>query len=139
MSLRLLLLSHGPLAEVLLESAAHILGGGSPRAGALSLPWDGDAASWGRELDRFLEKLRDSPSDPVVILTDLYGGTPTNLAFHRRREGLLEVVTGTNLAMAVKALHLLREGETDPAALARDVLERGRSGMVATLELGGAR
>jgi PTS system mannose-specific IIA component len=66
------------------------------------------------EVDRIKKKLidavRDADSgDGVVILTDMFGGTPSNISLSFLEEGKVEVVTGTNLPMLIK-LVTFRQG-----------------------------
>ncbi|MFZ5867460.1 MAG: PTS sugar transporter subunit IIA [Thermodesulfobacteriota bacterium] len=80
--------------------------------------------------------------DGVLILTDLFGGTPTNLSLSFLEEGKVEVVTGLNLPMIIKAInsragqdlktlaHLASEAAKESIFLAGDVLRqrlRGRA------------
>ena len=63
----------------------------------------------------------------VVILTDMFGGTPTNLALSLLQTHNIEVVTGVNLPMLLKAF-TSRDKSLD--ALAREAAEAGKSGIV---------
>jgi PTS system mannose-specific IIA component len=60
----------------------------------------------------------------VLILTDLFGGTPTNLSLSFLTEGKVEVVTGLNLPMIIKAVNS-REGH-DVRSLAKQASEAGK-------------
>jgi len=62
--------------------------------------------------------------DGVLILTDLFGGTPTNIALSFLEPGRIEVVTGLNLPMLIKAINA-REGN-DLATLAKLAAEAGK-------------
>ncbi|MCA1960998.1 MAG: PTS sugar transporter subunit IIA [Desulfomonile sp.] len=62
--------------------------------------------------------------DGVLILTDLFGGTPTNIALSFLEPGKVEVVTGLNLPMLIKAINA-REGN-DLATLAKIAAEAGK-------------
>ncbi len=69
-----------------------------------------------------------------MLLTDMFGGTPSNLALAFLQKGRVEIVTGVNLPMVVKARALARAG-TDPADMARILVEKGRRAIVAAGEL----
>lgn len=60
----------------------------------------------------------------VLILTDLFGGTPTNLSLSFLEEGKVEVVTGLNLPMVIKAINS-REDQ-DLRTLAKSAAESGK-------------
>jgi PTS system mannose-specific IIA component len=64
----------------------------------------------------------------------MFGGTPSNLALAFLLKGRVEIVTGVNLPMVVKARALAREGR-EPAEMARTLVEKGRRAIVAAGEL----
>jgi PTS system mannose-specific IIA component len=94
-----LILTHGGLASELVEAAAVILGK-RPEFEALSLSWSGTFEESAEETRRALENL-DS-EEGVLILTDIYGGTPYNVAASFYKAGEIEVVAGVNLPMVVR-------------------------------------
>ena len=95
-----LVLTHGQLAGELLDAAKKIDPLLAESTEALPLPWDVSSDEARRLLQQLLRKL-DSESG-VLILTDMFGGTATNLALPFLEPGKIEVVTGTNLPMLVK-------------------------------------
>lgn len=60
----------------------------------------------------------------VLILTDLFGGTPTNLSLSFLQEGKVEVVTGLNLPMIIKAIN--SRGDHDLCSLAKLASDAGK-------------
>jgi PTS system mannose-specific IIA component len=60
----------------------------------------------------------------VLILTDLFGGTPTNLSLSFLEDGKVEVVTGLNLPMIIKAIN--SKGDCDLRTLAKIAAEAGK-------------
>ncbi len=95
-----LVLTHGTLAQELLRAAQMIDPHLVATSEALSLPWDVSSEDGTRELREALKRL-DSGGG-VVVLTDMFGGTATNLALPFLERGAIEVVTGVNLPMLVK-------------------------------------
>ena len=94
-----LILTHAGLARELVEAAAMILGR-EPEFDSLSLSWTEpfeDSAAKTREA---LSKLDGAGG--ILILTDMYGGTPYNVAASFHRPGEIEVVSGVNLPMVVR-------------------------------------
>ncbi len=94
-----LILTHAGLARELVEAAAMILGR-EPEFDSLSLSWTDtfeDSAAKTREA---LSKLDGAGG--ILILTDMYGGTPYNVAASFHRPGEIEVVSGVNLPMVVR-------------------------------------
>jgi PTS system mannose-specific IIA component len=95
-----LVLTHGNLADELLEAARTIDPHLAEGSSALSLPWDVDSDEATGLLRRTLRELDEG--NGVLILTDMFGGTATNLALPFMRPGQIEVITGVNLPMLVK-------------------------------------
>jgi len=95
-----LVLTHGDLAVALLDAARTIDPQLADRTEALALPWDVDSDSASGSLK---QRLRDlDQGDGVLILTDMFGGTATNVALPFLDPNRVEIVTGVNLPMLVK-------------------------------------
>mgnify|MGYP001076596809 CR=1 FL=1 len=103
-----LVLTHGRLAEELLEAGRSIDSKLLEHSSALALPWEIDSDEASRQLKQRLKELDQGAG--VLILTDMFGGTATNLALPFLDPGKVEVVTGANLPMLVK-LGSLRDVE----------------------------
>jgi len=116
--------THGQLATELVNAAETIVGD-LPRFAAVSIGWH-DAVELAREEIAQAVTRVDSGSG-VIVLTDMFGGTPSNLAITFLAEGRVEVVTGVNLPMLLK-LAGTRE-VTDLRELARRIREDGRTGI----------
>ena len=61
----------------------------------------------------------------VLILTDMFGGTPSNLAMSFLAQGKVEVITGVNLPMLIKLANVSEQA--DLFAAAREIREQGRN------------
>ena len=94
-----LILTHGGLARELLEAAEMILGS-KPTFSALSLSWSDSFEESAVKTRRALEGLESDGG--ILILTDMYGGTPYNVAASFHKPGEIEVVSGVNLPMVVR-------------------------------------
>src|SRR5437870_12528826 len=103
-----LIVSHGRLAIKLLNAAEMIVGE-IHHITAVSLGWHDDVGTATNMIEKALERVK-SP-DGVLILTDMFGGTPTNIASTFLDEGKVEVVTGVNLPMLIKFAQL-GDGQT---------------------------
>ncbi len=131
-SVGLLLLSHGPLAEALRETI-HTLEPDEPDdVAALSLAWDEPPEKASRRLEAAIH-LADRGRG-VVLLTDMFGGTPSNLALAFLCRGRIEIVSGVNLPMVLKARALSRDGR-EAREIAHTLVERGRRAILAAGEL----
>lgn len=134
---QVLILSHGALAHALVDTAERIVGRLAD-VQALSLDWD-------EPREDLLVRLRDviysiDEGDGVLILTDLFGDTPSNLALGLIEPGHVEVVTGVNLPMVLRLACIPREGNSGnkPSTigdLAAWIQAKGRQGIC----LGAAR
>jgi len=101
--IQILVVTLGRLGETLIESADRIIGS-SPRVEVLSLDWQDDLDRW---TDLFQKRVRAmKKAGNVLVLTDMYGGSATNIAIEHLEEDRLEVVTGVNLPMLIKAVTL---------------------------------
>lgn len=96
---KFLILTHGNLAQVLLDSSRTIAG--SCRClSALSLDWHDSIEQAEEKVAAALAAL--APADGILILTEMTGGTPYNVATGFCRPGEVEVVAGVNLPMVVR-------------------------------------
>lgn len=95
-----LVLTHGNLATELLQAAETIDPSLIGHAAAMSLPWDVDSDEASKTLKKQLREL--DQGEGTLILTDMFGGTATNLALAFLKPEKVEIVTGVNLPMLVK-------------------------------------
>jgi len=95
-----LVLTHGNLASELLQAAQTIDPSLEGQAAAMSLPWDVDSDEASRNLKQQLREL--DQGEGALVLTDMFGGTATNLALPLLERDKIEIVTGVNLPMLVK-------------------------------------
>ncbi|HHI96630.1 MAG TPA: PTS sugar transporter [Thermodesulfatator atlanticus] len=116
----IIIAGHGRLPEELLTVCAFILG---KTEGIQSLSID--PATPAQEIRAsFVKAIEEvDQGQGVLILTDLFGGTPSNMALSFLREGYVEVVSGVNLAMIIKAI---QNRDKPPKELAPLVVEAGR-------------
>ena len=114
--------THGQLAAELLNAAETIVGE-LPRFAAVSIGWHQDTQDAREELERAIARVRQGGG--VLLLTDRFGGTPSNLAMTFLERDDVEVITGVSLPMLIK-LAGLRE-PNDLLTVARDMREHGRN------------
>jgi PTS system mannose-specific IIA component len=114
-----LLVTHGKLAEEL-RDAARTIQPELSRVVAVALEWNqtGEDAR-----ERIAQGLAEADEgDGAVILTDMFGGTPTNLTLTFLDKDRVEIVTGVNLPMVLKCAALQRSGKSvvEVAHIAKD-------------------
>jgi len=114
--------THGQLGRELVTAAEMIVGDIS-HIQAVSIGWHEDVNDARNDMEKRISEV-DAGSG-VLILTDMFGGTPSNIAFSFHDPGRIDVVTGVNLPMILKIV-TQKEGDTLDN-LARDVLVQGRA------------
>jgi PTS system mannose-specific IIA component len=114
--------THGQLATELLNAAETIVGE-LPQFAAVSIGWHDDVEDARLEIGRAIERVRKGAG--VLILTDMFGGTPANLGMTFIQTDRVEVITGVNLPMLIKLARL--QSPADLLAAARDMREHGRN------------
>lgn len=118
------IVTHGQLAGELLAAAEMIIGAIS-HITAVSIGWHDDVEAAHNEIERAIARV--SQGQGVLLLTDMFGGTPTNIASMFLAEGEVEVITGVNLPMVIK---LASQSEEEAlAAIARRVRDQGQEGI----------
>ena len=116
--LGVVVVTHGQLAAELVNAAEMIVGD-LPRFAAVSIGWHDDVEQAREEIAQAIARL-DSGGG-VIVLTDMFGGTPSNLAMSLLDEGRVEVVTGVNLPILIKLANLRETiGLRDVARRVRD-------------------
>lgn len=104
----LVLVTHGRLAEEFQRAVVHVVG---PQEGFATV-CIGPEDNMERRRDDILNAIRRVDKQKgVIILTDMFGGTPSNLAISVMQEGKVEVIAGVNLPMLIK-LTSVRKTET---------------------------
>lgn len=104
----ILLVTHGRLAEEL-KAAALTIQPDIQQMVAVALDWSQVGEEASRRIAEGLEKA--DHGDGAVILTDMFGGTPTNLTLPFLKRDRVEIVTGVNLPMLLKCAALQRSGK----------------------------
>jgi PTS system mannose-specific IIA component len=114
--------THGLLATELLNAAEMIVGD-LPRFVAVSIGWHDDVEVAREAIGAAIRKVDGGVG--VLVLTDMFGGTPSNLGLSMLEAGRVEVLTGVNLPMLIK---LAKVGDrADLLTLAREMCEHGRA------------
>ncbi len=103
----ILIVAHATLGESLIQCATHVLGSCPPQLRQLGVSVGEDPQQL---LLSALRLLREVDSgDGVLVLTDVYGATPSNIACRMLVPGRVEGVAGVNLPMLVRAITYRRE------------------------------
>jgi mannose PTS system EIIA component len=135
--------THGQLAAELVNSAEMIVGD-LPHFASVSIGWHDDVDRAKEEIGRAIERVQAPAGEPgagdassgVLVLTDLFGGTPANLAV-TFVSPTVEVITGVNLPMLIKLARTPHHGGL--LALAREMREVGQNAIWVASDLLGAK
>ena len=114
----MVLVTHGRLAEEFIAATEHVVGA-QENVRAISIGPDDDMEQRRKDIMEAESAVNDG--NGVVLLTDMFGGTPSNLAISMMDQGEVEVIAGMNLPMLIK-LATVREKSTlrEAAAIAQE-------------------
>jgi PTS system mannose-specific IIA component len=114
--------THGQLATELVNAAEMIVGD-LPKFTAVSIGWHDEVNDAREDIAQAIERVRGE--EGVLLLTDMFGGTPSNLAMTFLEKDRLEVITGVNLPMLIKLAG--SRHSSDLLGVAKDMREHGRN------------
>ncbi len=117
-----LVVTHGGLGQELVKAAGTIVGG-VKHIESVSLGWHDDVEKSKAKIAKAVESVDRGKG--VIILTDMFGGTPSNLSLPLLKKGRLEIITGVNLPMVIKLAS--QSGLESLEELAAKVKEQGQS------------
>jgi len=98
---------------------------------AVTIGWHDDVNDAQAEIEKHISEVESGSG--VLILTDMFGGTPSNIALSFHNPGTVDVLTGVNLPMIIKIANQ-KEGDT-LQSLARIVRDQGRSSIAMASDL----
>lgn len=116
-----IIVSHGRLGEELLN-ALNIILGEAVNIEAISIGWYDDVEESKKKINLSLKRV--NKKNGVLIFTDMFGGTPSNLSFTFLKDDSVEIITGVNLPMLIKFVSLQRSYNLKEVA--HKVVEQGK-------------
>lgn len=129
--MKIVLVSHNELSAGTLK-AAEMIGGGHEGVAAFGLFPEDDGAALSQKVVDFLDA--NGPDDQVLVISDLYFGSPFNAMVALSQERDIYHVTGMNLAMVVEAISLMDDG-LSAKEVAEQIVPLGREGIVDVTEV----
>lgn len=117
--LGIIIVTHGNLGEALLQTAEYITADRLESIVTVSIGPNDDSDNIRRRILSGIKKVEQGSG--VLILTDMFGGTPSNLSYSFLNEGHVEVLSGVNLPMIMKALSVRKETNLSQAAVAIEI------------------
>ncbi len=125
-----LVVTHGQLGQELVSAAQAIVGEISYIA-AVSIGWNDDVDESKKKIEQAVAEVDQGKG--VIILTDMFGGTPSNLSLPLLKRNELEIVTGVNLPMVIKVAN--QSGTDSLSELVTQVKKQGQSHISIASEL----
>ena len=120
----ILVVTHGNLASTLIETLEFIMGKEQERMLPISIDIKQDPDNLRKKIKQGISKV--SSDKGVLIFTDMFGGTPSNLAYSFLDEGKIEVISGVNLPLLLKAVTARKKIDMDMETLTNALVEHGK-------------
>ena len=127
----IIVVTHGSLADVLIKTCFKIIGK-RDKIESYSIQWEDDAEEALKLIEKKVKKLDDG--NGILALTDMFGGTPTNLMISLSNKYNMEIVTGVNLPMLIKAA-TLQSKELDLKEFATKIKMQGQRNIYLVSEI----
>lgn len=124
------IVSHGQVANELVAAAETVVGNLN-HIKAVSIGWHDDVEMAQNEIERAIKQV--SSGNGVLLLTDMFGGTPTNISAMFLKQNEVEIVTGVNLPMVIKLASQTKE--LSLIEMAKEVEEQGKQAIHRTSAL----
>ena len=128
----ILVVTHRQLAEALLATCDLILGH-MEKVQAVSLEPNATPEEARQQISSACNQINSGKG--VLILTDMFGGTPSNLSLSLLKNGQVEVVTGVNLPMLMKVASLRKNSHHNLKEIALALKEAGQRGISVASEM----
>ena len=119
----IVIVTHGQLADALIEASEVIIGRRPESMEAISIDLSVNAEKLRAKIAKGIKSVDEKAG--VLILTDMFGGTPSNLSYSFLEEGHVEVLSGVNLPIVIQAVSL-REKDLALGQLAADLVAFGK-------------
>lgn len=105
----IVIVTHSQLGEALIGAAEFIIGSRPGSIESISINLNENAEKLRQKIDQGIKKVMGQ--EGVIILTDMFGGTPSNLSYSFLEEGHIEVLSGVNLPILIQAVNMRKKKE----------------------------
>jgi PTS system mannose-specific IIA component len=110
----IVIVTHSQLGEALIGAAEFIIGSRPGSIESVSIDLSENAEKLRSKIDQGIKKVMGQ--EGVIILTDMFGGTPSNLSYSFLEEGRVEVLSGVNLPILIQAVNMRKKKALDQLA-----------------------
>jgi len=110
----IVIVTHRELGDALVGAAEFIIGSQPESIESISIDLSENAEKLRQKIDRGIKQVMGT--EGVIILTDMFGGTPSNLAYSFLEEGRIDVLSGVNLPILIQAINMRKKLKLDQLA-----------------------
>ncbi len=125
------IVTHGLLAREILDAAQRIVGR-TDSIRAVSMDWDDEVSDARKQIEAAIKEVDGGRG--VLIFTDMFGGTPTNVSLAFLEQDGVEIITGVNLPMIIK-LTSVQNSDGTLLEIAQELRERGQNSIYVASEI----
>ena len=111
----IVIVTHGQLGDALIDAAEFIIGDRPDAIVSVSIDLNENADKLREKIAAGIKKV--DKNEGMLILTDMFGGTPSNLSYSFLEEGRVEVISGVNLPILIKAVNTRKKMELTKLAV----------------------
>ncbi|MCF8025083.1 MAG: PTS sugar transporter subunit IIA [Desulfobacteraceae bacterium] len=119
----IVIVTHGQLGKTLIETASIIFDEQPENVVAVSIDLSEDVNKLRNKIQKAIYSVNDN--EGIIILTDMFGGTPSNLSYSFLEEGRIEVISGVNLPVVIKAVNI-RNRQKELPEMVKTIEEYGK-------------
>lgn len=119
----IVVVTHGRLGEALIDTSAIIFGERPEAVVQVSIDLSQDINKLRQKIQQGIKQVNHN--NGIIILTDMFGGTPSNLSYSFLEEGRIEVISGVNLPVLIKSVNL-RNRDTELHEMAKTIEAYGK-------------
>ncbi len=133
----IVIVTHSQLGQALIEAAEFIIGKKPDNTTAVSININENADKLRKKIAAGIKAV--DQHDGVLILTDMFGGTPSNLSYSFLEEGKIEVISGVNLPIVIKADNSREKQELTKLAVNLEIYGRKSISLASSILKGNKR
>ena len=128
----IVIVTHGQFGDILIDTAETIFDTRLESVTAVSIDLKEHVETLRKKINNGIKAVNQN--DGILIMTDMFGGTPSNLSYSFLEEGKIEVISGVNLPMLIKAVNL-RKKENDLHSMGKTIEAYGKRSISLASEL----
>lgn len=128
----IVIVTHGQFGDILIDTAELIFDSRLEAVTAVSIDLKEHVETLRKKINNGIKEVNQNGG--ILIMTDMFGGTPSNLSYSFLEEGEIEVISGANLPMLIKGVNL-RKKEKDLHSMAKTIEAYGKKSISLASEL----